>query len=236
MFCVLGSVFLLCVLITQLILCLMGSVLLLRVLCTVAVSVWYVLCRTCTSLQIKHEQKSQLEKIKDTPLVVEMALPSSLTLDVYGCLKEALSCGSKLSSLKMKPGELQPLYIMAAPEDKYVYVSATAYHRARNIGNIFNLVVWWSCRVKIAKFLSTGQLLCSVLAVQPPSLISANIRLQPDLAQIIKSNDRQYFQMYGRWKAHVCVNDSPNVYTFAVCTYLYLIYILYIHTWRDGLT
>jgi tripeptidyl-peptidase-2 len=68
--------------------------------------------------QIKHEQKSQLEKIKDTPLVVEMALPSSLTLDVYGCLKEALSCGSKLSSLKMKPGELQPLYIMAAPEDK----------------------------------------------------------------------------------------------------------------------
>ena len=51
-------------------------------------------------------------------------------------------------------------------------------------------------QISITKFTQT-YLLCFVLAVQLPNLIFANIKLQPDLAQIAKFNDRQYFQIYG---------------------------------------
>ena len=46
--------------------------------------------------------------------------------------------------------------------------------------------------------------ICFVLAVQPPNLISANIKVQPDLVQIVKFNDRQYFRIYGILYAVSC--------------------------------
>ena len=58
-------------------------------------------------------------------------------------------------------------------------------------------LIWWfggqdqNCQIYITKFAYTN-LLCFVLAVQLPNLISANIKLQPDLVQISKFNDRQY--------------------------------------------
>ena len=52
------------------------------------------------------------------PLCIELALSSSVSLEVYGSLRDALSGGSKLSSLKMKPGEMQPLYLLGPSEDK----------------------------------------------------------------------------------------------------------------------
>ena len=56
-------------------------------------------------------------------------------------------------------------------------------------------------QISITKFTKT-YLLCFVLAVQLPNLIFANIKIQPDLAQIAKFNDRQYFRIYGMYVVH----------------------------------
>ena len=66
-------------------------------------------------------------------------------------------------------------------------------------------LIWrLAVRIKIAKFLSPivrswTCLIYSLLAVQLPKLISANILLQTDLTQIAKFNDDQYFQIYSTY-------------------------------------
>ena len=76
-------------------------------------------CHTHTPplVQIQHQAKSSLERLKDTPLHVEVSLPSSVTLDVYSSLKDVLQGAGKVVG-KMKQGESIPLYIVAANDDK----------------------------------------------------------------------------------------------------------------------
>ena len=68
-------------------------------------------------MQIQHQAKSSLERLKDTPLHVEVSLPSSVTLDVYSSLKDVLQGAGKVVG-KMKQGESIPLYVVAANDDK----------------------------------------------------------------------------------------------------------------------
>lgn len=77
--------------------------------------------RSCTQapslIQIQHPAKSSLERLKDTPLHVEVSLLSSVTLDVYCSLKDVLQGAGKVNG-KMKRGESLPLYVVAANDDK----------------------------------------------------------------------------------------------------------------------
>ena len=68
-------------------------------------------------VQIQHPAKSFLERLKDTPLHVEVSLPSSVVLEVYSSLKDVLHGAGKVSG-KIKRGESLPLYVVAANDDK----------------------------------------------------------------------------------------------------------------------
>ena len=69
------------------------------------------------SLQIQHTAKSSLERLKDTPLHVEVSLHSSVPLDVCCSLRDVLQGSGKVNG-KMKQGESMPLYVMSGNDDK----------------------------------------------------------------------------------------------------------------------
>ena len=68
--------------------------------------------------QIQHTDKAQLDKLKEIPLHLEFALPSSFSLDVYGSLKALLNGSPKFSSSQVIPGQVKPLYIATVPDEK----------------------------------------------------------------------------------------------------------------------
>ena len=76
------------------------------------------------------------------------------------------------------------------------------YCISRNIGDIFNLVVWRPGSKSPNLHRPTYYALSLLCNCQ---IYFANIKLQPDLVHIAKFNDRQYFWMYGLYVcAHGC--------------------------------
>ncbi|XP_076356359.1 tripeptidyl-peptidase II isoform X2 [Tachypleus tridentatus] len=69
-------------------------------------------------LQVRHEQRSLLEKITDMPLLVQSKLPSSLSLDIYADHSEALIGGKKFCTAILKPGATCPVFITPLPSEK----------------------------------------------------------------------------------------------------------------------
>lgn len=69
-------------------------------------------------LQVRHEKKDLLEKLKDIILLIKHKLPSPINMDVYSNQSYAVTGGKKVNSILMGAGALVPLYIAPLPDDK----------------------------------------------------------------------------------------------------------------------
>ena len=74
---------------------------------------------TCM-FKICSESKSKLESLKDMPILLEMKLSSSISLDVGSVRLDTFNAGSKVSKTT-SPLKTVPLYISAANDDKLVH-------------------------------------------------------------------------------------------------------------------
>ncbi|CAL1545565.1 unnamed protein product, partial [Lymnaea stagnalis] len=69
-------------------------------------------------LQVRHEKREMLEKLKDVILLVKMKLSSPLNLDLYPTWQAAVTGGKKLGALTIHKGLRQPMFVTHLPEDK----------------------------------------------------------------------------------------------------------------------
>ncbi len=72
-------------------------------------------------LKVRHTQRSLLETLKDMPIVLEMKLPSTVSLDVSSTRSGVSGGSSKWSSTSViKPSNCLPVFVASLPDDKYV--------------------------------------------------------------------------------------------------------------------
>ncbi|XP_070539380.1 tripeptidyl-peptidase 2-like isoform X2 [Ptychodera flava] len=69
-------------------------------------------------MQIRHEKKEMLEKLKDLILLIEQKLSSSISLDVYSSYNGAMTGKQKYGNQKLCPGEVSPMFVPPVAEDK----------------------------------------------------------------------------------------------------------------------
>lgn len=68
-------------------------------------------------LQIRHEKKDQLEKLKDLGIVINHKLQTNLALDVYNTWPKAVN-SKKMTSATIDKDELYPIFVGPLPNDK----------------------------------------------------------------------------------------------------------------------
>ena len=70
-------------------------------------------------LQVRHERKDALERLKDVTLLMQQKLASNVTLDTYSSQAHALMSGRKFSAKNLAPGCSAAVYVAPLPDDKY---------------------------------------------------------------------------------------------------------------------
>ena len=68
-------------------------------------------------LQVRHDNKDQLEKIKDTVVLIEQKISSAVTLDTHSSRLASMKA-TKFSSCTRAVGSSCPVYIMPLADDK----------------------------------------------------------------------------------------------------------------------
>ncbi|KAJ8310382.1 hypothetical protein KUTeg_012247 [Tegillarca granosa] len=68
-------------------------------------------------LQVRHESRELLDKVKELVLLIHHKLPTPVTMDVYGSWPKAFN-GKKMNTAFMKKGKIYPMYISPLPVDK----------------------------------------------------------------------------------------------------------------------
>lgn len=69
-------------------------------------------------LQVRHDNKDQLEKIKDTVVLIEQKISSAVTLDTHSSRLASMKA-TKFSSCTRAVGSSCPVYIMPLADDKW---------------------------------------------------------------------------------------------------------------------
>lgn len=69
------------------------------------------------ALQVRHDNKDQLEKLKDMVVLIEQKLSPAITLETYSSRLASMKSG-KFSSCTRGPGASCPVYIMPVADDK----------------------------------------------------------------------------------------------------------------------
>ncbi|XP_065841097.1 tripeptidyl-peptidase 2-like [Oscarella lobularis] len=70
-------------------------------------------------LEIRHDNRQQLQRLKEMAVLIKHKLPSLITLDVYSSLKKAMMpSGPKFGSTRLDLGASCPFFISTPPDDK----------------------------------------------------------------------------------------------------------------------
>ncbi|XP_026317866.1 tripeptidyl-peptidase 2 isoform X2 [Hyposmocoma kahamanoa] len=69
-------------------------------------------------LNVRHDNKSLLEKLQELPVIIQQRLSSPITVDIYASHPLALTGGKKFGSAALPSGSLLPVYFAAVPADK----------------------------------------------------------------------------------------------------------------------
>lgn len=69
-------------------------------------------------MHIRHDKKDYLEKMIDTPILLNQKLSNPITLDVYSNYTQALIGGKKANFGHSLTSTTVPLYIAPLPNDK----------------------------------------------------------------------------------------------------------------------
>ncbi|KAL3289997.1 hypothetical protein HHI36_023375 [Cryptolaemus montrouzieri] len=70
-------------------------------------------------VQIRHEKKEYLDKLTDTPILIQQKLSSSITLDVFSSYQHAIVGGKKAGTIHNTNSAVIPFYIAPLPLDKF---------------------------------------------------------------------------------------------------------------------
>ena len=70
-------------------------------------------------LQVRHERRDALERLKDSPLLMQQKLTSNVSVDAYASHANALSTGKKFTSVNLAPGRAHPVFFAPISDDKY---------------------------------------------------------------------------------------------------------------------
>lgn len=69
------------------------------------------------ALQVRHDNKDQLEKLKDMVVLIEQKLSPAITVETHSSRLASMKSG-KFSSCTRGPGTCCPVYIMPVADDK----------------------------------------------------------------------------------------------------------------------
>ena len=70
-------------------------------------------------LQIRHEKRDILERVRDIGILLFRKLPAAISLDIYTSWANALSNGKKMpASLSLVKGGITPLFVTPLPDEK----------------------------------------------------------------------------------------------------------------------
>ncbi|BFZ00765.1 hypothetical protein BsWGS_03804 [Bradybaena similaris] len=70
-------------------------------------------------VQVRHEKRELLEKLKDMVILIKMKLTTPLNLDLYPTWQAALTGGKKLSQITAHKGLTFPVFVPQIPDDKF---------------------------------------------------------------------------------------------------------------------
>ena len=71
-------------------------------------------------LQIRHEKRELLERLKDIAVLLHHKLNNSISLTVYSSHAQALTGGQRFLAKNLAAGTICPVYVAAVPDDKWV--------------------------------------------------------------------------------------------------------------------
>ena len=69
-------------------------------------------------LQVRHDKREQLEKVKSMVLLLHHKLTSPISYDLYSSWQAALVGGKKLNSISLQKTQMYPVFTAPIPDDK----------------------------------------------------------------------------------------------------------------------
>ncbi|XP_053618070.1 tripeptidyl-peptidase 2 [Plodia interpunctella] len=80
-------------------------------------------------LNIRHDNRSLLERLQELPVLIQQRLAQPITLDVYCSQPQALTGGKKFNSSSLPSGTILPVYFAPVPADKISRSNLTIGHQ-----------------------------------------------------------------------------------------------------------
>ena len=92
-------------------------------------------------IQVCHDRRTSLEGLRDMVMLLEVKLMSTITVDVYPSMADALIASNKWHSKKLAPNDIASIFISTFFEEKWVITPAGTLCCIVNIGVFSKIVV-----------------------------------------------------------------------------------------------